>query len=100
MLDTKHLRAGELLTCVTFSPPGAGHAVPDLVDPCTELALLLLLSCFASGLAAQRLLKGLAIACPHLEELHVLPLPRSGLGDEEVPLLNKLTGLKVGVCDA
>ena len=48
-----------------------------------------------SGLAAQRLLRGLAIACPHLEELHVLPLPRSGLGDEEVPLINELTGLKV-----
>jgi hypothetical protein len=48
-----------------------------------------------SGVAAQRLLKGLAVACPQLEELHVLPLARSGLGDDEVPFINELTGLKV-----
>lgn len=45
--------------------------------------------------AAEQLLKGLAVACPHLEELRVLPEARCGLGDQEVPLLGKLTGLKV-----
>lgn len=45
--------------------------------------------------AAEQLLQGLALACPHLEELHVLPNARCGLGDQEVPLLGKLNGLKV-----
>eukprot|EP00879_Flechtneria_rotunda_P024277 GHRR01025729.1.p1 GENE.GHRR01025729.1~~GHRR01025729.1.p1 ORF type:complete len:467 (+),score=150.86 GHRR01025729.1:1156-2556(+) len=45
--------------------------------------------------AAARLLQGLALACPQLEELHVLPEPTCGLGDDEVPLLGALKRLKV-----
>lgn len=48
-----------------------------------------------SPAAAEQLLQGLAVACPQLQELHILPGPSSGLGDQEVPLLGKLTGLKV-----
>lgn len=46
--------------------------------------------------AAERLLCCLALACPLLEELHVLPEPTCGLGDDQVDHLLALTGLKVG----
>jgi hypothetical protein len=45
--------------------------------------------------AGQRLLQGLVLACPQLEELHVLPEARCGLGDDEVKLLGQLQQLKV-----
>eukprot|EP00882_Tetradesmus_deserticola_P003943 GHRQ01004169.1.p1 GENE.GHRQ01004169.1~~GHRQ01004169.1.p1 ORF type:complete len:540 (+),score=233.07 GHRQ01004169.1:193-1812(+) len=45
--------------------------------------------------AGQRLLQGLLQACPQLEELHVLPEARCGLGDDEVQLLGRLQRLKV-----
>ncbi|GBF87465.1 hypothetical protein Rsub_00176 [Raphidocelis subcapitata] len=44
--------------------------------------------------AARLLLGGLAVACPVLEELRVLPEALCGLGDEEMPLLVELAGLK------
>jgi hypothetical protein len=46
--------------------------------------------------AAALLLRGLAVACPALEELHLLPDALCGLGDDEMPLLVALSGLKVG----
>lgn len=45
--------------------------------------------------AAQRLLQGLVMAIPQLEELHVLPEACCGLGDDEVTLLSQLQRLKV-----
>jgi hypothetical protein len=45
--------------------------------------------------AGQRLLQGLVMACPQLEELHVLPEARCGLGDDDVQLLGQLQRLKV-----
>ena len=42
------------------------------------------------------LLRGLAVACPALEELRVLPEALCGLGDDEMPLVAALAGLKVG----
>uniref|UniRef100_A0A383VIH7 F-box domain-containing protein n=1 Tax=Tetradesmus obliquus TaxID=3088 RepID=A0A383VIH7_TETOB len=45
--------------------------------------------------AAQRLLQGLVLAIPQLEELHVLPEACCGLGDDEVTLLSQLQRLKV-----
>jgi hypothetical protein len=47
--------------------------------------------------AAQRLLQGLVMACPQLEELHVLPEARCGLGDDEMELLGQLQHLQVTV---
>lgn len=44
--------------------------------------------------SAALLLRGLAVACPVLEELHVLPEALCGLGDEEMPLLVALRSLK------
>ncbi|WIA18364.1 hypothetical protein OEZ85_009828 [Tetradesmus obliquus] len=45
--------------------------------------------------AAQRLLQGLVMAIPQLEELHVLPEACCGLGDDEVTLLSQLQRLNV-----
>lgn len=45
--------------------------------------------------AAGLLLHGLAAACPHLEELVLLPEALCGLGDAEMPLLAELPRLKV-----
>lgn len=45
--------------------------------------------------SAERLLRCLAVACPLLEELHVLPEPTCGLGDDQVDHLLALTALKV-----
>jgi hypothetical protein len=42
------------------------------------------------------LLRGLAVACPALEELRVLPEALCGLGDDEMPLLAAMKGLRVG----
>ncbi|KAI8475526.1 MAG: hypothetical protein J3K34DRAFT_517343 [Monoraphidium minutum] len=44
--------------------------------------------------AAGLLLAGLAGACPALEELVLMPEPLAGLGDDEMPLLARLAGLK------
>ncbi|KIY95418.1 hypothetical protein MNEG_12543 [Monoraphidium neglectum] len=41
------------------------------------------------------LLRGLAVACPALEELRVLPEALCGLGDDEMPLLAAMKGLRV-----
>jgi hypothetical protein len=49
-----------------------------------------------SGASAQALLRGLCQACPELEELRLLPAPRCGLGDADMPLLVELKHLKVG----
>jgi hypothetical protein len=46
--------------------------------------------------SAERLLRCLALACPLLEELHVLPEPTCGLGDDQVEHLLALKALKVG----
>lgn len=46
--------------------------------------------------SAERLLHCLALACPLLEELHVLPEPTCGLGDDQVEHLLALKALKVG----
>lgn len=48
--------------------------------------------------SAERLLRCLALACPLLEELHVLPEPTCGLGDDQVDHLLALPALKVCVC--
>lgn len=70
-----------------------------------QLPLLLLLhrvvvaAAAAGGIftaaSAERLLQCLALACPLLEELHVLPEPTCGLGDDQVDHLLALTALKV-----
>jgi hypothetical protein len=49
-----------------------------------------------SGASAQALLRGLVAACPELEELRLLPAPRCGLGDADMPMLVELKHLKVG----
>jgi hypothetical protein len=49
--------------------------------------------------AAKLLLRGLAVACPKLEQLRVLPEALCGLSDEDMPLLVELSELKVGLCD-
>jgi hypothetical protein len=48
--------------------------------------------------SAERLLRCLALACPQLEELHVLPEPTCGLGDDQVEHLLALTAVKVCDC--
>ncbi len=71
------------------------------LDSGLELSALSALRCLTitsgllHGAVAQRLLAGLAGACPRLEVLRVLPGARSGLGDEEVPFLVAISGLKV-----
>lgn len=62
------------------------------------LVVFCILSCpggvFTSS-SAERLLHCLVLACPLLEELHVLPEPTCGLGDDQVDHLLALTALKV-----
>lgn len=78
-----------------------------LIRPRLACSVMLLLTwCFAgcccpvsggvfTAASAERLLRCLALACPQLEELHVLPEPTCGLGDDQVEHLLALTALKV-----
>jgi len=45
--------------------------------------------------AVERLLQALALACPQLEQLRVLPQATCGLGDNQVSLMCQLQSLKV-----
>lgn len=68
------------------------HTCPHMCMPCCLISRSGGVFTVAS---AERLLRCLAVACPLLEELHVLPEPTCGLGDDQVDHLLALTALKV-----